>query len=487
MKAGFCERDITPSIGMEKPGNYCKAYIENIHDPLKVRASVFDDGKEKAALVGIDSLVVQSSKAVDEVREAVEKRCGIPGSHIMISASHTHQGGPFFGWLPEQFKDAPALVKDLALNHSIVTDPLYYKRVVKQIISAVCEADRKKREVLLSVGSGHEDKVAYNRRFRMKNRRVYTHPGKGNPDIIDSAGPIDPEVGVLAAWEPSGELLGCIVNYACHGTTLSGLEASADWVKYLEKTIQGVMGKKSKVVFLQGACGDITQVNNLSLEGPEVGERWMRLVGQRIGAEALKVLAVSIPGELTPINADNKIIKISRRKPSQKHVKESLKIVKKNPKDESTAEWRFAKEIIILDYLVKKEPKIDVEVQAIQIGPVVFISNPAEYFCRLGLNIKKKSPFPFTYVVELANGCAGYVPTKEAFGARGGGYETVLTSYSNLEPSAGKRMAEASISLARRFKPGSIPKSPSAGKTDRGSFSKKHKAWDYGVLGPELE
>ena len=47
MKAGFCEMDITPSPGMEKPGGYGKAYIGKIRDPLKVRACVIDDGSEK--------------------------------------------------------------------------------------------------------------------------------------------------------------------------------------------------------------------------------------------------------------------------------------------------------------------------------------------------------------------------------------------------------------------------------------------------------
>lgn len=478
MKAGFCERDITPTLGMEKPGGYRKAYVEKIHDPLKVRAVVFDDGKKKVALVGIDTAMIQFSKAADEVRKAVKKKCGIKEDHIMLGASHTHQGGAFFGYLPEEFKDAPALVKDLALNHSVVADPLYYRWVVQQIISAICEADQKKREVLLSVGSGYEDKVCYNRRFRMRNGRVYTHPGKGNPDIMEPAGPIDPEVGVLSAWEPEGELLGVIVNYACHGTTFAA-GVSADWVYFLERTIQGVYGKEVKVIFLNGACGDVTQVNNLSLQESEHGERWARLVGQRVGAEALKVLATSIPGELKPIDALTQIIKIKRRKPSQKHLKRSLKIVKENPEGKNTTEWTFAKEIIILDYLIKKKPIVNVEVQAIQIGPVVFISNPAEYFCELGLEIKRESSFPFTYVVELANGYVGYVPTKEAFGAKGGGYETVLTSYSNLEPSAGEKIAETSVSLVKKLKPGRIPKGP--------QVKLPTKPWDYGVLGPELE
>src|SRR5258708_7418725 len=77
LKAGFAERDITPEVGMEVPGGYGKSFSKKIHDPCKVRAVVFDDGKKRVALVGLDALFVPRSLVL-EARAQIEKRCGLP-------------------------------------------------------------------------------------------------------------------------------------------------------------------------------------------------------------------------------------------------------------------------------------------------------------------------------------------------------------------------------------------------------------------------
>src|SRR3954452_2143677 len=88
-KAGFAERDITPEVGSEAPGGYGKAYHKTLHDPCKVRAAVFDDGKGKVALVGLDALFVHRD-TVTAARKAIAKKTGLAESAILLGASHSH-------------------------------------------------------------------------------------------------------------------------------------------------------------------------------------------------------------------------------------------------------------------------------------------------------------------------------------------------------------------------------------------------------------
>ncbi|HPD14402.1 MAG TPA: hypothetical protein PLE19_05600 [Planctomycetota bacterium] len=478
MKAGFAERDITPAEGMERPGGYGKAFHKGpAHDPCKVRAAVFDDGTTRVALVGIDVLAVPR-KLVVEARDGIAKQCGIRPEAVMIGASHTHSGGPTCMVQPGEFDHASDLVKKLAYGMSSCADAKYLELVKKALIEAVVEADQRRVEVRACVGSGRAEGVAFNRRQRMKNGLTYSHAGKGNPDILGYAGPTDPEVGVIGAWDLKEQFLGCVVNFACHGTAgVAG--TSADWIYYLERTIRGVMGQDAIVVFLNGACGDVTQVDNLSPYTGEFGERAGIKIGQTVGAEALKVLANAMPGDIGPTAAKTDVLRIPRRKPSPDKVKAALETVAKDPKEVGHTVWTFAKETVLLDALLQKEPVAEVEVQAIQVGPVVFLANPAEFFCQLGLDIKKGSPFPLTCPVELANGCVGYVPTEEALGDHGGGYETRLTAYSNLEPRGGPTIVAACIALAKTLTPGSVPEPPKAPPFKKG--------WEYGTVPPETE
>jgi hypothetical protein len=488
MKAGFAERDITPEVGLERPGSYRKVFHQLHHDPCKVRAAVFDDGAAVVALVGVDTLGLPGA-LVRRAREAITERCGIPGGSVLFGASHSHSAGPLLMVQPGEFDAADDLVRFLAYEISSAADACYVDRVCRQLVDAVCSAFASRAEAVCGAGVGLEDQVAFNRRWRMENGESWSHPRPGNPDIIEAAGPVDPEVGVLGAWDESGRLKGCVVNYACHGTTSPG-GISADWIYYLEKTIRGALADDAVVVFLNGACGDVTQVANVTERDRRVGEAGSWFVGGRVGAEAVKVLLSMERGDLSPVSARQSVLCVGRRHPSPERLRrartlceEAFGAAVQGHADAAsiplTTELTFAKEILLLDHMLRQAPERDVEIQAVQVGPAVFLANPAEYFCQYGLELKERCAFPFTFPVELANDTIGYVPTREAMGAGGGGYETRLSSYSNLEIGAGDTIRDGLLELAESMTPGSAPAAPAPPPFTA--------PWEYGNVPPELD
>ena len=94
----------------------------------------------------------------------------------------------------------------------------------------------------------------------------------------------------------------------------------------------------------------------------------------------------------------------------------------------------------LLDYNLgfgRRNPKqVPVLLQAFLLGDLAITAVPCEVFVEIGLEIKEKSPFKPTFMVSLANGYNGYLPTPEHH--KMGGYETwrVRSSYLEVDASA---------------------------------------------------
>jgi len=424
LRAGFARADLTPSMGMEIPGGFAKNFNKGIHDPLWVEAAYFSNETVRLAVVGVD-LINISKEIVEESRKLAEARCGIPSANILIGASHTHNGGPVENcWAVEK-------------------DPAYCKMVAERIAEAVTKAGETAVEARIGGGLGQEDGVSYNRRFRMKDGTIRTHPGKMNPDIVAPAGPMDPDVAVIAAEDLNGKPLGCIVNFACHGTTLGGSMVSADWIYPLRQTIRGGLGADMGVVFLNGACGDVTQVDNRNPRPAEFGEAWARRIGMSVGSVALNVLAKAEFAADAPLAVRSETLALPIRdlgNSDEELVKREAPGIGLGTGDEV-----YLKEAALVREMKAKSPTVDVELLTMRIGSAAIASNPAELFCQFGINIKHASPWKPTMVVELANGCCGYVGTPEAF--LGGGYEVRTARCSYLDSSAGDQIANTSARL----------------------------------------
>lgn len=428
VKAGFASADITPEPGAQMPGGFRPNHSKGVQDPLFAVAAVITDGTTPLAIVGIDALFI-GKHTVREARALIEKSAGIPGANVLVGASHTHTGGPILDCLGSD------------------EDPAYSARVAKAIAKAVEDAWKAAEPCEIGIVTGKEDTISFNRRFLMKDGREITHPGKPgtkmHDQIVKVAGPIDPDVGVLAARRKDGTVFGVVVNFACHATVIGGTGYSADYIGFLRKHLRQRYGEAVQVAFLTGTSGDITQVDNLS-PGREGGPQHSEMMGRKLAAEAERALARAAWMKSLTTAAASETIRLAIRPEPDVSREDPGFGLGSQPDDVFAAE----REKVAAERA--KTPEIDAEVQALRVGPLGIATTGAEYFCEYGLRIKAASPQRPTWVVAYANDYIGYVPTANAMAA--GGYECRTARSSKLSWDSGQRLVEASLRVLNRVR-----------------------------------
>ena len=91
LRVGAAAESITPPIGIPMAGYYSERGAKGVHDELCAKAIVLETGGATAALVALD-LITTPRGLVEEARQEIERIARIPGSCVMISATHSHTG-----------------------------------------------------------------------------------------------------------------------------------------------------------------------------------------------------------------------------------------------------------------------------------------------------------------------------------------------------------------------------------------------------------
>ncbi|MBO0699490.1 MAG: hypothetical protein J2P46_13930, partial [Zavarzinella sp.] len=186
LKVGAAAVVITPPEGTPLAGYYSERGSKTVLDDISAKAIVLQVGDTKAALVVCD-LISLPRHVVTEARRQIEHATGIPGSHVMLSATHTHTG--------------PVLARESALDELVgATSDLggrYTEKLPELIARSVSAANQKLAPARASAALGKEEGLSFNRRYLMKDGSVSWNPAKRHPEIVRPAGPIDPDVGVV--------------------------------------------------------------------------------------------------------------------------------------------------------------------------------------------------------------------------------------------------------------------------------------------------
>jgi hypothetical protein len=439
LQTGVSIADITPPVGYRMAGYFRERLNTGTHDPLLAKALVLHQGDQQAALVFCD-LVGISRDVSERARKLAAKKTGIPAASILIAATHSHTGPLYAGALREYFHEQAIAAKG--------TDPHervdYPTVLAEKIAEAIDRAHRSVQPVALSAGMARQEGLSFNRRFHMKDGTVVFNPGKLNPNIIRSAGPLDPDVGLLRL-RASDKHLALLTVFALHLDTVGGTEYSADFPFYLERKLRPVLGEGGVSLFGAGTCGDINHIDVTKRE-PQSGQTEAERIGSALAETLRSALPMLRPQRSPHLAVRRDIVQA----PLQKYGAEAIAQARKDMAKIGTRDLPFLRQVetckIVSLQMLPKET-LPMEVQTFRLSDeVAIVGLPGEIFVELGLAIKKASPFPVTVVVELCNDAPGYVPTVKAF--KEGSYETVN---SRIQPGGGEKLVETATRLLREL------------------------------------
>jgi neutral ceramidase len=437
LRAGASAVRITPPEGTPLAGYYAPRGARDVLDNLYSKALVLEQGGTRVALVVCD-LITLPPQTVREARRLIEKQTGIPGGHVMLSATHTHTG--------------PALVRDSALDDLVGASSdlgrRYTETLPELIARSVDEANRKLAAVRVAAATGKEDGLSFNRRFVMRDRTVSWNPRKLNPDVVKPAGPIDPDVGVVTFDQPGAKPLATYVNFAMHPDTVGGADVSADYPGVLSRLLAEVRGAEAVTLFANGCCGNINH-RNLAWADAQHGPQEARRIGTVLAGAVCKTFPLLQPVKGEGLRVKREVVKLPLAPITAEEVTRAKEVMKRL-REPKTAFLEKVKAVQVLDVAAREGRPWEVEVQVIALGDeLAWVSLPGEIFVELGLAIKKASPFRYTLLAELANGSVGYVPDRPAY--EQGNYEVVSARGA---AGCGELLVEAAVRLLMGLKPG---------------------------------
>lgn len=451
LMAGAATSNITPDLGGEVVGGFLPYPCTNIHDELHARCLVLDDGKTKLALVVCDLLGLHRSVSV-AARELIEKETGIPAANVVISGTHTHSAVNAIGG-PVRF-----YTSDMELTE-------YQKFVVRRIADGVRRAIYLLRPAEIAFGTVDVPEHVHIRRWFLqegkmppnpfgKIDKVKMNPGAGNPALVEPAGQPDPTVSFIALREPGGRLISVYSAYSLHYVGgVNGADISADYYgMYCEALKRLQAGGSDDPPFVammaNGTSGD---ANNINFRNPQPRKKpyeQMRYVAEDVASKVNAALAKVTWQNSAPLAARYRELDIAWRKIDPELIAWAKETEANTPRIQGKADLPLAYAGRV-QRLAQASPATKAAVQILRIGDICIGTTPTETFAETGVEFRKRSPFAKSFMVELANGYYGYMPTPRHFEL--GGYET-WPGTNNLEPQASVKMMDALMEMAAELK-----------------------------------
>lgn len=404
---------------MAELGSSIRVFDKPCEGEFRASALVIDAG-QRIAIISVDSLIIPRRIIVSAVRRIVEAT-GIPEDHILICTTHTHFGPcslDFLGFTPNEE---------------------FLRRIEEGCVVAATRANAglevERSQCELVYGKSQEATVGRNSRLLLKDGTIGWY-GYQEEDVARPTGPYDPDLYVLAGRRPDGAYCGLAFNHSVHNIS---------WPKegHMSPGFYGLAAQElerrldTTTLFTPGAIGSSHNVTyeGSGLSGIECARRLVDAV-----EDALNHAEPALPGSVAVLNRP---FTYHLRHFDETKAAADMKFYMGKYVPEEAEYWiEVFRQMRVEMSPLQGEPR-QTKLMAIRLGEIAFVGIPGEMFARLGLELRRRSPFRHTCVVGLANEEIGYIPDRKAY--EDGGYQTWPGWHSRLEPGTGEAMVDQAV------------------------------------------
>ncbi|MCC7496584.1 MAG: neutral/alkaline non-lysosomal ceramidase N-terminal domain-containing protein [Bryobacterales bacterium] len=427
MRAGFAKVLVTPQVGSQLTGYAARqGAAEGVHDELYARTVVLEGGTGALALVSVDVLAL-GAEFVSDVRRRIHARTGIEPERVLVAATHTHSG--------------PVTIRTF-FNENESPDAIYMERLAAAIEQCAAIAWQERFSARLAVGACTVEGAGFNR--------------------CGPARVVDREAAIVRVDDAAGHIRGVVMQYGCHPTVLGfeNLQITADFPGAAIAAIEASLGPGCQAVFFNGAQGNVSvnhasELNAIGVPTPDRTFERAAGIGNRLANAVLGALPHLVPEEITPIRVMMWPLELEGRRygvaPAEE-LEQARRRVAASTGGEDLLRRAKADELYAGIHCANARMiaglggRIPFPLQAVRIGDAIFLGAPGEVFTETGLALKHQVD-PRLFVIGLANGYYGYVPTDQAFTEEG--YEA---SVACCAPGSAQRVIEAVRQIVLRMR-----------------------------------
>lgn len=420
---GYASVNINPMLGIGVCGYFVPRYASGFYDDLEASCLALTCKGETVVLISADLCKIETEFG-RLCREMIAEECGIGYEQIFLSATHTHTGPVI-----EHTNDFP--VDDVLIERYAA---FLAERLVDLVKLAL--ADRKPGKMGFCIAQA-PDRVAYIRRYKMKDGSTWTCPPINDPNILYPIGTLDQRVNVLR-FDREGVESVVLVNYGIHADTINSDKISADFPSWMRRTLDKALDG-TKCMFFAGAQGDVGSTHihpeggdmndtEISFDNEMKSYGMARFVGRALAGTVLQVYDKVEYVDVDSIGIVHNMVKVAANVPSP----DELPLARKyNELHEAGKDSEIPFTAMELTTVVAEAGRMcrlangpdffELEVTGVKIGPVALVGLPGEPFTGIGVGIKEAEGWRCILPCAITNGYEGYFPMQDAFDE--GGYE----------------------------------------------------------------